>query len=174
MRLLTEELETAKDTSRIARLEWQHKMALLRNRLSSAQAFLNETRRQTLEADLRDYRQRLAMAQRKLAVGRLFAAHEGWTFHLVTENELFRGPLLDNVRLLNRYRQGRLDQDLLRPPQAANREETSNTPLKPVLLLAESERPLSTLHHQCDLVADRGNVDCPFPLNVASRLIARG
>jgi len=49
------------------------------------------------------------IVQRKLAVGRARAAQEGWTFHLVTEKQLFQGPLLDNVRLLNRYRQGRLD-----------------------------------------------------------------
>ncbi len=53
------------------------------------------------------------IAQRKLAVGRSFAAQEGWTFHVVTEKQLFQGPLLDNVRLLNRYRQGRMDHELL-------------------------------------------------------------
>ncbi len=53
------------------------------------------------------------IVQRKLAVGRALAAQEGWTFHLVTEKELFRGPLLDNVRLMNRYRQGRMDQNLV-------------------------------------------------------------
>lgn len=51
--------------------------------------------------------------QRKLAVGRAFAAKAGWTFHLVTEEQLFQNPLLNNVRFLNRYRQGRLDADLL-------------------------------------------------------------
>jgi TnsA endonuclease N terminal len=53
------------------------------------------------------------IAQRKLAVGRLFAAQEGWTFHVVTEKELLPGPLLNNVRLLNRYRQGRMDPGVL-------------------------------------------------------------
>jgi hypothetical protein len=53
------------------------------------------------------------IVQRKLAVGRAFAAQEGWTFHVVTEKELFQGPLLDNVRLLNRYRQGRMDHSVL-------------------------------------------------------------
>jgi hypothetical protein len=53
------------------------------------------------------------IVQRKLAVGRLFAAQEGWTFHVVTEKELFPGPLLDNVRLLHRYRQGCFDLTLL-------------------------------------------------------------
>lgn len=53
------------------------------------------------------------IVQRKLAVGRAFAAQESWTFHVVTEKELFRGPLLDNVRLLNRYRQGRTEPNVL-------------------------------------------------------------
>jgi hypothetical protein len=53
------------------------------------------------------------IVQRKLAVGRLFAAQEGWTFHVVTEKQLFQGPLLDNVRLLNRYRQGHMDPGVL-------------------------------------------------------------
>lgn len=53
------------------------------------------------------------IVRRKLAVARLFAAQEGWTFHLVTEKGLLQGPLLDNVRLLNRYRQGRMDPGVL-------------------------------------------------------------
>ena len=53
------------------------------------------------------------IVQRKLAVGRSFAVQEGWTFHVVTEKGLFAGPLLDNVRLLNRYRQGRMDPGVL-------------------------------------------------------------
>ncbi len=53
------------------------------------------------------------IVQRKLAVGRAFAVQEGWTFHLVTEKELFQGPLMENVRLLNRYCQGRMDEILL-------------------------------------------------------------
>jgi len=51
--------------------------------------------------------------RRKLAVARLFAAQEGWTFHIVTEKGLLQGPLLDNVRLLNRYRQARMDPSIL-------------------------------------------------------------
>jgi len=53
------------------------------------------------------------IVQRKLAVGRLFALQDGWTFHVVTEKDLFQGPLLDNVRMVNRYRQGRMDVNLL-------------------------------------------------------------
>jgi len=68
MRRLSEQLETAKDTAQIARLEWQNKLEMLRSRLNSAQAMLNETRRQTLETDLEDYRQRLGIARQKLAV----------------------------------------------------------------------------------------------------------
>jgi hypothetical protein len=44
------------------------------------------------------------LTQQKLAVGRLFAAKQGWTFHVVTERQLHTGPLLANVRLLSRFR----------------------------------------------------------------------
>jgi hypothetical protein len=43
------------------------------------------------------------LAERKLAVARVFAAHCGGTFHLVTEKELFSSPLVSNHRLLSRY-----------------------------------------------------------------------
>ena len=49
--------------------------------------------------------------QRKLAVARQFAARSGWTFHVVTEKELFHGDLLSNLRLLNRYRHACVDSD---------------------------------------------------------------
>jgi hypothetical protein len=42
--------------------------------------------------------------QRKLSVARQFAERQGWTFHVVTERELTVGPLLNNIRLLNRFR----------------------------------------------------------------------
>lgn len=44
------------------------------------------------------------VVQRKLAVARQYAAHQGWEFHLVTEQSLGRSSLLANVRLLNRFR----------------------------------------------------------------------
>jgi hypothetical protein len=51
--------------------------------------------------------------RRKLEVTRQFAHRNGWTFHVVTEKQLFVGHLLSNLRLLNRYRLARLDADLL-------------------------------------------------------------
>ena len=42
--------------------------------------------------------------RRKLAVAAAFAAARGWPFHVLTERELLRGPLLANLRLLARYR----------------------------------------------------------------------
>lgn len=52
------------------------------------------------------------VVQRKLAAARRLADQKGWTFHVVTEKELFQGgPLLANVRLINRYRQANLDED---------------------------------------------------------------
>ena len=44
------------------------------------------------------------IVQRKLAVARQFAAQQGWEFHLVTEQALWHGSLLANVRLLSRFR----------------------------------------------------------------------
>lgn len=44
------------------------------------------------------------VVQRKLAVARIFAERQGWTFHVLTEREIRRGPLLANLRLLRRYR----------------------------------------------------------------------
>jgi len=49
------------------------------------------------------------LTQRKLQVARLFALAQGWTYHVVTERELFTGPLLANVRLLGRFRQLQVD-----------------------------------------------------------------
>jgi hypothetical protein len=44
------------------------------------------------------------VVKRKLAVGRLFASQQAWTFHVITEQKLYGGPLLSNLRLLGRYR----------------------------------------------------------------------
>ena len=43
------------------------------------------------------------LVQRKLTVARKFAQDYGQTFHVITERELFTGPLLENVRLLGRF-----------------------------------------------------------------------
>src|SRR5205085_1198362 len=43
------------------------------------------------------------LVQRKLAVARTFCSVHGMTFHVLTERDLFRGPLLRNVRLLGRF-----------------------------------------------------------------------
>lgn len=42
--------------------------------------------------------------RRKLSVARQFAERQGWSFHVVTERELTVGLLLNNIRLLNRFR----------------------------------------------------------------------
>jgi hypothetical protein len=56
------------------------------------------------------------VVRRKLAVARLFAERRGWSFHALTEQEIRRGPLLANLRLLRRYRHlpadARLAEDL--------------------------------------------------------------
>ena len=51
--------------------------------------------------------------QRKLSVARRYAEQRGWTFHVVTEVELRRGPLLSNLRLLSRYRRLLVEPSLL-------------------------------------------------------------
>ena len=44
------------------------------------------------------------LVQRKLTVAALAAEKHGWTYHVVTQRHLYRGPLLANVRLLTRFR----------------------------------------------------------------------
>ena len=51
--------------------------------------------------------------QRKLSVARRYAEQRGWSFHVVTEVELRRGPLLSNQRLLSRYRRLLVEPSLL-------------------------------------------------------------
>ncbi len=51
--------------------------------------------------------------QRKLSVARCYSEQHGWTFHVVTEVELRRGPLLSNLRLLGRYRRLLVEPSLL-------------------------------------------------------------
>ena len=68
LRLLAEQLETAKDTGKAARLNWLRTFEQERNRVASATAALNETRRRRTEADLAEYRLRLGLAKRQLAL----------------------------------------------------------------------------------------------------------
>lgn len=50
---------------------------------------------------------------RKLTVARMFAEQQNWTFHLVTEKELGGGPLLENLKLVGRYRRAQVEERLL-------------------------------------------------------------
>jgi small-conductance mechanosensitive channel/predicted nucleic acid-binding Zn-ribbon protein len=68
LRLLNEQLESAKDAGQISRLTWQRTLANTRSRHASAMSSLNETRRRTLESDLVEQRQRLAFTRRQLAI----------------------------------------------------------------------------------------------------------
>jgi len=47
--------------------------------------------------------------KRKYKLARRFARLQGWTFGFITENEI-RGPFLDNVKFLRRYRRKPADQ----------------------------------------------------------------
>ncbi|MCA9091018.1 MAG: TnsA endonuclease N-terminal domain-containing protein [Planctomycetaceae bacterium] len=51
--------------------------------------------------------------RRKLAVATEFAHQQGWTFHVVTEQHLQRGYLLDNLQRLTRYRQVGVDAEII-------------------------------------------------------------
>ena len=68
LRLLAEEMEAAGDAGRTTRLSWQKTLEEARNRLTLAEAGLTQTRLQLLDAALADYRQRLSLARRQLAV----------------------------------------------------------------------------------------------------------
>jgi hypothetical protein len=51
--------------------------------------------------------------RRKQAVATAYAQSRGWRYRIVTERQLFQGPLLANLRLLNRYRRSVCDRRLL-------------------------------------------------------------
>jgi len=68
LRLLAEQLEAAAEPEKAARLNWQRTFERLKNRLASANVAMDETRRRRVEEDLADYRLRLALAKRQLAV----------------------------------------------------------------------------------------------------------
>lgn len=68
LRLLAEQLEAAAEPEKAGRLNWQRTFEQLKNRLASANAAMDETRRRRVEEDLADYRLRLVLAKRQLAV----------------------------------------------------------------------------------------------------------
>ncbi|MAG93695.1 MAG: hypothetical protein CMJ48_08095 [Planctomycetaceae bacterium] len=51
--------------------------------------------------------------RRKQAVATAYAQNQGWRYRIITERQLFQGPLLANLRLLNRYRRSVCDPRLL-------------------------------------------------------------
>ncbi len=68
LRLLTEQLETEKETPRMTRLAWQRSLEQMLNRHAAATLALNATRRQKAEIDLTEHRLRLALVRRQLSV----------------------------------------------------------------------------------------------------------
>ena len=70
LRLLSEQLEAAKDVSPLARLTWQRTLEQLRNRRFVASLALSETRRRRFEAELAQDRQRHAFIGRQLTLAR--------------------------------------------------------------------------------------------------------
>jgi len=77
------------------------------------------------------------LTQRKLQVARLLALAQGWTYHVVTERELFAGPMLANVRLLERFRQLRVDPIVLK--------RIADSVAAEVMTLAELSRRIESL-----------------------------
>jgi len=68
LRLLAEQLETAKDAARVARLTWQRTLEQLRNRRLVAEVALNDTRRRGLEAERAQDGQQLAFVRRQATI----------------------------------------------------------------------------------------------------------
>jgi potassium-dependent mechanosensitive channel len=126
LRLLAEELETATEAGITARLNWQKTLEEARNRLSLAESGLVQTRLQLMEAALVDYRQRLSLARRQLAVAtqhtrfsqadldRLLAAFEAERHDLEAEVQQAE---TDNQRTQEALATAR--QDVERIPQTA-------------------------------------------------------
>jgi small-conductance mechanosensitive channel len=68
LRQLTEQLESEKNVLQVTRLTWLREWEEIHNRLDSASAALNETRRLKVAAELRGQQQQLAFVRRKLAI----------------------------------------------------------------------------------------------------------
>ena len=68
LRRLDEQAEGAKDLEVVSRLTWQRKLEQARSRVASATAAAYETKRQMTTGELAEVRQRLAFAQRRLAL----------------------------------------------------------------------------------------------------------
>jgi small-conductance mechanosensitive channel len=73
LRLLTENLEIAKDPSTISALKWQRTLEQARNRREVANVAQNETQRKLVTLDLAESKLRLELAQRQLT----FASQHG-------------------------------------------------------------------------------------------------
>jgi small-conductance mechanosensitive channel len=68
LRQLTEQLESEKNVLQVTRLTWLRELEQIHNRLDSASAALNETRRLKVAVELRGQQQQLAFVRRKLAI----------------------------------------------------------------------------------------------------------
>ena len=91
------------------------------------------------------------ITQRKLEVARQFAVSEGWTFHLITEKELLRNPLLANVQLIDRYRQTAIDRALFQTIQ--NMVVSQGISLGELCLQAHEADPVRARTHVFHLLA---------------------
>lgn len=68
IRRLEEQIEATKDTAQLQTLRWQRTLAQMRNRVATAEAGLNDTRRLRLQTELSEQTKRLGLLQRQLAL----------------------------------------------------------------------------------------------------------
>jgi potassium-dependent mechanosensitive channel len=68
LRLLAEQLESTKEGEKASGLNWQRTYQEMKNRLASANAALDDTRRRRVETELAEDRLRLTLAKRQLAL----------------------------------------------------------------------------------------------------------
>jgi len=113
--------------------------------------------------------------QRKLAVAGAFARSQGWSFHVVTQRELFAGPLLSNLRLLSRYRTLSADSTLVNDIEQAVPIE--GVPVKELLnlLVTSINRSTARIHIFHLLATDQLSFDPrSAPLDDQSVLFPKG
>src|SRR5581483_7463289 len=97
------------------------------------------------------------LVQRKLAVARTLCSKRGHTFYILNERELFRGPLLRNVRLLGRFGRVAIEPRLLKRIEARLQHESVTLGA----LLRQSTGKLDPAHAKAAILhlVTRGRLD---------------
>jgi hypothetical protein len=113
--------------------------------------------------------------RRKQAVAAAYAQSQGWQFRTVTERQLFQGPLLANLRLLNRYRRSVCDPELL----TRLVEHVSDEPISTADLIHRcgAASPAATIRTALFHLLSSGRLDCDprqGPLNDHTSIFSGG